>query len=144
MKIINHGLSGLGYVLKQIDRMILTYYEDLEPYKNMRIEDFFNFIKNISYKADELNSEVLRRPNWLFKYHGDCDCKTIACCCYFLIRKIPFGYAIVSDDKNKDYHHIFPYVIKAGERIDFDATYPENKSGNIRFWGKRKNYDWRY
>lgn len=135
----NHTLDD---TLKEIVRLSNTYKNDVVSYIEMKPTEFFNFVaKKIKYEADPEGMELVMRPAITLKRgKGDCDDKTILCLSYFLLKKIPCGYSIVSSSNEKPFHHIFPFVIIKGKFFDFDATYPENFVGNMRTWVKRKNF----
>jgi len=130
--------------LSEIQRIIREYWQDCLPYKDVKIENFFDFVKNIKYTPDPFGMELFSRPGiTIARGEGDCDCKTIICCAYFLAKNIPTGFCIVSDSWDKDYHHIFAMYrdTNTGEWIDYDCTYPTGKIGQKRNWYKRKNFE---
>lgn len=126
--------NSLAKTLSEMERLVFTYSNDVNKIKDLSIEDFFNLVsKRIIYKKDPKNAELLMRPSILLQRGaGDCDDKTIICLCYFIENRIKCGYSIVSERIDKEYHHIFPFIILSGKQCDFDATYSSNRLGQSR------------
>lgn len=134
--------NSLDDTLNEIKRLSLTYSNDIGNLKNLSLQDFFKFVsRTIKYKKDPEGYELLMRPSiTMSKGFGDCDDKTILCLAYFIEKKIPCGFSIISTRKDKCFHHVFPFFIKDNKIYDFDATYPDNGFLNkIRNFTIRKN-----
>lgn len=130
----------LDDTLREIERLAVVYSDDINEYVHLKPSDFFNFVKNIRYVKDPKGKEFVKRPKFTIEYNeGDCDDKTVVCLAYFYKKNIPCGYSIVAKDKNF-YHHIFPFIIAHGKRIDYDATYAHNRIGQTQQWLLRKDY----
>jgi hypothetical protein len=129
----------LDDTLVEIERLATDYAQDVIDYVYMKPSEFFTFVKQIKYVKDPKGKEFVKRPKYTIEYNeGDCDDKTVVCLAYFKLKNIPCGYSIVG---NKDfYHHIFPFVIANGKKIDYDATYSNNKLGERKDWLIRKDY----
>jgi hypothetical protein len=131
----------LQKTLNEIERLVKTYYEDCRRFKEMNINEIFDFIKNIPYKADPHGIEFVRRPAKMLEANsGDCDDKTVLFLACLKIKGIACGYSIVKGQGKQFFHHIFPFMVHGNKIIDLDATYPQNIIGMKKNWSMRKNY----
>lgn len=139
-KVVNHNLQQ---TLSEIERLVNTYYKDVESLQDLNIYEMFDFIsKKVKYVKDPERTELVMRPAYTIKRNaGDCDDKTILFLSWLKLKGFPMGYSIVSDSANKPYHHIFPftYNTETNKIVDLDATYPRNIIGASRYWNKRFN-----
>ncbi len=123
--------NTLQKTLSELERLSIQYSSDVKNIKDVDIITFYDIVsKKIKYVPDPVNAELLCRPAiTLKKGCGDCDDKTILCLAYFIENKIKCGYSIVSERPDKEYHHIFPFIVLSGKVYDFDATYNTSKLG---------------
>lgn len=136
-------LSGhtIEDTLSAVERLSSAYMTDLEPYKNYSLPEFFAFVCKIPYEEDPPGIEFVMRPNALLaRNKGDCDDKTTFFLAWAKLRKIPCGFSIVSSKLLKGYHHIFPFIVLDGIKIDCDATYSDGVLGRKRVFAWRKDF----
>ena len=102
--------------------------------------DFFYLVSNIPYQPDPPGYEQLQRPAVTLKLnYGDCDDKAILFGSFCVFRNITSGVSIVSEKPDKNFHHVFNFIIFNGNIIDMDCTYQNSQPGKRRVWAKRKN-----
>ena len=130
---------SLGDTRDAVVRLASQYSTDLEPFKDMSLSDFFSFVSTkIDYQEDPKGIEFVMRPNVLLsRGKGDCDDKTTFFLAWCILKNIPCGYAIVGNKLFKPVHHIFPFIILNGKRVDCDATYKTGVLGKTKVWAKR-------
>lgn len=131
--------NTLENVLDKIEYLIGTYYTDMRGFASMPPSAVFSFLaREVRYMPDPDGYELIMRPNILLgRMAGDCDDKAIAACSYFRCANVTTGYALVSEDRDKPYHHIFCIFYLRGEQYDFDCTYPHNRFLDSRSWARR-------
>lgn len=131
----------LDNIAERIEYLINTYYRDCEPFRNVGLKRFFDFVANeVRYVNDPPGEELIMRPLYLLKIRkGDCDDKTVLFGAYLKMRGIPFGYSLVSQSIIKNYHHVFPFVLFHGRRLDVDATYAGAEIFREKPWARRKD-----
>jgi hypothetical protein len=56
-----------------------------------------------------------------------------------MMRRIPFGYSLVTQSIWKNFHHVFPFIMWQGQRLDVDATYPGAVIFREKAWAARKD-----
>lgn len=139
-KVEKHFLKD---TLNEVERLANIYYQDMKQFKDYTILQMFNFIaKNIEYKKDPPGIELVMRPLYTLKRRaGDCDDKAVMFLAWFKLKNYSGGYSIVSQKPDKDYHHIFTYLIINNLIIDADATYNYNRLGESKTWAKRLNFN---
>jgi len=149
VKVNVNNEATLSITLEEVERLAREYSADTENLSRWSLHDLFEYVsKKIKYKADPKEFELVMRPKHLLKKgEGDCDDKTVFILSVFYnFWKIRlkgfdgFGYSIVSQSTNRDYHHIFPFIIIHGKCYDFDATYPQNIAGQTKRWSKRRDF----
>jgi len=129
--------------LNEVERLAGTYADDMKEFKDYTILQMFNFIsQNVEYKKDPPGIELVMRPLFTLKRGaGDCDDKAVLFLAWCKLKNYKCGYSIVSQKKEKSYHHIFTYLIINNQIIDADATYHYNKLGQVKPWEKRLNFN---
>jgi hypothetical protein len=142
IKMTIKGEHTLEDTLFEVERLSRQYKTDLLPFIDMKLSEFFNVVsKQINYVPDPKGKELVMRPQITMRRRaGDCDDKTVLMLAWFQLKGFQCGYSIVSSRSDKDFHHIFPFIVVQGNIIDTDATYSKNKIGNFKKWAKRKNY----
>ena len=103
----------LENTLGEINSLIRSYHLDMVSFSEMPFREMFSFLSRyIRYVPDPPTIELVMRPKILLRRRGgDCDDKTIAACSYFICRGVKCGYSIVSEHREKDFHHIFAFFI---------------------------------
>jgi transglutaminase-like putative cysteine protease len=130
--ITNGSASVTG---KYMYQMVDAYYLDMLPLAHLNLLDIFDSIKNIPYRDDNKDSEVLVRPALLYAgtgISGDCDDKAIALASWAKIRGIPYRFISVRAFDQKNLHHVFPQLYINDRWLTFDATYSFNPFGRDR------------
>jgi|WetSurMetagenome_2_1015567.scaffolds.fasta_scaffold182276_2 hypothetical protein len=123
----------------------------LDYFKGKTLQEIFDFIsKEIKYVPDPMevrwldggNIELLRSPKYtLYEAAGDCDDKHILAGAIFYSQKIPVRIVIMSNKPEKKFHHVYIEIYVNGEWKPFDATYPENKLFDTKFFTKKRIYE---
>lgn len=141
MKRTDYNFFTQQDTLEVIKNFAFKYTGDTDKFKNIPIRDFFKYVAcKIKYVKDPEGIELVQRPLVTMKRRkGDCDCKATLFLSYLINKKIPCGVSIVSEKKNKNYHHIFPFIFNNNKIYDIDATYCKNIIYDTRSWIKRKN-----
>lgn len=104
------------------------FFQDLGPYLDLSLHDFFNFVKNIPYKEDKKGLELTSRPKYLihrrYNFEGlDCKKKAILMGAWFNAHNIPWKLVAVSEDPQADIHHVFVQAYLNGEWKNIDPTF---------------------
>lgn len=120
LKISN--LTDITQTIKEMFRLAIQYKDDLEPFRNLNLYQFYNFLKNkVKYVKDPEFIEKLQRPLLTILYGGDCDDKTIVAMSYFELKNLKYRLAIA--DYGKGFEHIYAEVyLNVRGYIPFDAT----------------------
>lgn len=142
----NYHVHTLENTLKQIERLSIQYYTDLLVFKDLSLEEFFYVVsKRIYYEPDPPGLERVCRPLITLKLRsGDCDDKTVMCLSFFILKNMSCGYSIVRQANKNSFHHIFPFFLKHGAIVDYDATYENSVPFVSQNWAERKNYVMEY
>ena len=122
-------------------RLSRTYCMDVAPYATMSLPEFYDFLKNIPYRADPRGTELVKRPFYTLNRigkGGDCDCKTIVMLAWARLNKIPARIVTASKNKKKGLHHVYPELYYMGNWCVVDATYPRNTLGRQLFREARR------
>lgn len=128
--VLTHGFAKETgkYMLDMVER----YHRDMLPYVSFPLQHVFDIIKNIPYRPDPDDVEVLMRPRYTMSstgYGGDCDDKAIALASYCRLVSIPFRFVAVRAPEKNFLHHVFLYVNLGGRWIAADPTYSFNSLG---------------
>lgn len=136
---IERNLIGAKQTGKLMHRMINLYYRDMAPWASLSYPEFFEVMKNIPFKEDPPNIELIKRPFYTMKRigpGGDCDDKTIAVCSWAKLSQIPYKIVGVGNRKPGQskksrilLSHVYPELYIGGKWIPFDATYGFNILG---------------
>lgn len=113
-------------------RLVKSYAQDIGEMKNWNFPRFYNFVKNLEYRADPQGNEIISRPartlqkNWPWR---DCDDKAVLIGSWLWLNGIPFKFRASSNRPDKQLHHVYVVAdFPAGQKI-VDATYPKNTLG---------------
>ena len=119
--------------------MVDKYYKDMAPYASLSLIEVYNLIKNIPFRPDPDDAEVLMRPMYTMNslgYGGDCDDKAIALASYCRLFYIPYRFVAVRDASKKMLHHVYLecYITNRYAKgwIVLDPTYNFNRFGRER------------
>jgi len=119
-------------------QMVDDFYTDMVPYASLSLIEIFDLIKNIPYRCDPEEAEVLMRPLYtmnMMGYGGDCDDKSIALASYCKLKNIPCKFVAVRSANRDTFHHVFCYIFIGSMWMAADPTYNFNSLG----W-QRKQY----
>lgn len=136
---VNRYEKTLSNIAAYVEILIKRYAGDLKSCKNVGLYQFFRFVADdIKYVPDPKGNELILRPGLIVKRgSGDCDDKTVLLGAYLYMKRIPFGYSLVSNSTVRNYHHIFPFIIHQGKRLDVDATYEGAEIFKSKDWWSR-------
>lgn len=119
-------LLTLTQTAQEMVRLARAYKEDMAPYASFSVQELFDFLKAIPYRADPKGLEYLQRPYYTVNQlgaGGDCDDKAICVAAWALCQGKPFRYVAVSRKKDKPLHHVFAEVKIGTEWVGVDPTY---------------------
>jgi hypothetical protein len=114
---------------------------DLGPLAQMSLPEFHAFVANIPYRNDETAygdpfREVVARPGYILampksdQIQGvDCKKKAILIGAWSKLNGLPWELIAMSEQPNKEVHHVFPLVGLGQKWINADATYRKNQLG---------------
>jgi len=114
----------------QMERLTRSYHADMKMFDAHSLEQVFNFIKSLPYKADPQNIEFLSRPAFTIQngaQYRDCDDKCIALGAYLYRKGVPFRFVAVSNFQGQPIHHVLIQAKINGRKRIIDATYPQNR-----------------
>ena len=122
----------------------------LKYFDNKSLKDIFDFIsKDVRYLSDPMNVkfleggniELLRSPEkTMYELAGDCDDKSILSGALFERFKIPYRISVMSNKKNKRFHHVYPEVNINGNWKTFDPTYDTNIMFQEKPFTRKRTY----
>lgn len=121
---------------KNMRMLVDTYYTDLceYGYNQLRLEDFFNFVKNLPYKKDAEPIEIIARPKHILTLQSfDCKKKAILIASFLKCNSYDYDFIGVSSRPTGEIHHVIVRAYINGETIDIDATYPQNELIDYRW-----------
>lgn len=139
-------LTSRKQIIDNIYKLIYNFSSDVylinvdgRSLGNVSINEAYNFVKNLPYKED-LNGEFLGRILKIWKLYTnkylsgfDCKKKSLFLGCYAKVNDIPFKFKVVSSNKNKEPHHIFPVFYLNNNEVPVDATYWYYRFGKIDY-----------
>lgn len=112
------------------------FKNDLLPYQDWSVVDFFEKIKNIPYIQDIEERETIARPDILLnqEYFTKLDCKkkNSLMAAFFEMKGLDYIFVASSDAPEDEPHHIFILLWNDGDWIEVDATFRNNKLGMER------------
>jgi len=116
-------------------RMVDQYHNDMLPFAHLPLTEVFDLIKNIPFRPDPPDRELLQRPYYTMNgigYGGDCDDKSIALASWATLTGIPYRFVAVRKAGREHLHHVFTELYIADRWIHADPTYPFNTLGCAR------------
>jgi hypothetical protein len=124
---------------RRIKHLVEQYYLDLNlcfvvkdrkqiPLNKLTLPEYFDFVRNIPYRRDPENSEIVARPYYLIKHRAlglDCKKKGTLIAAYLRIKN--FKYRAIGSSSRPDgkVHHIYFQLWEPKEKRwkCCDATY---------------------
>ncbi|MCP4356005.1 MAG: hypothetical protein GY793_10330 [Proteobacteria bacterium] len=122
-----------------INSLISKYHKDMGVHKaiNLNFSDFFDYVKKLRYSRDFPRPEIISRVKYYNRLDGwDCKKKSVLLGSYCKFNGIPYRLVISSNDKNKDFHHIFVQVKLNNKWVNADCTYDDGKIAKPKSVGK--------
>lgn len=100
---------------------------------NMNLPQYFDYVKNIPYKRDVPEREVVSRPLYLLTVFPALDCKkkSILMACFIALKygRNAVRFVLSSNRPDKQIGHVFTQFYNGKTWINADATYPQNILG---------------
>ncbi len=122
-------------------RLVDTFAGDIGSLAGLSLPQYHRFVANIPYKNDEHAfgdplREVVARPRDILamaqndQNQGvDCKKKAILIGAWSQLNGFPWKLVAMSEQRDKEIHHVFPLVAVGGEWLNADATYARNQLG---------------
>jgi len=128
-------------------KMVHDYYGDLAEYADWTLDDFFDLVKNLPYKMEEVGwgAQILQRPNFTLRRLVPvvaCANKAILISSFLTMHGIKNGFVVTANSKNANFSHVFNWAEfgNSGVKVFIDATYPQNVIYREKVYPKRKVY----
>ncbi len=114
---------------------------DLGNLSRMSLPEFHAFVARLPYRNDEMAygdpyREVVARPGYILdmakndQIQGiDCKKKAILIGAWSKLNGLPWELVAMSEQPNKEVHHVFPLVGLGDQWVNADATYSRNQLG---------------
>lgn len=101
------------------------FYSDLGGAVRIPFETWFRACARTKYARDPKGTEILARPQVLFREFMALDCKkkAILIAAWLKANGIPYRYVAMSQRPDKLCHHVFPQAFVRGRWVNMDATY---------------------
>lgn len=136
MQTVLQGVS-ISRTIKIMRQLVYTHKNDLVPYKNLSLKQFFNVVKKLPYDAKEFETgEILKRPKITLSQGGDCDDKAILMAAF--LQAFPqkalcsFNQFFITADFGKGEAHIFNGLLCDRSNWKYiDATYAKNQINKV-------------
>ncbi len=117
-----HYRQTLGVIFRFAEQ----YKSDLQPFQNMSLLEFYDYVHNLPFKADPQGKERVQRPLFTLSpaWEGsrDCDDKSTLLGAFMRLKGIDFALTVAG--RGTTPHHVYPKVIANGLLFPLDATYP--------------------
>lgn len=113
-------------------RLVKTYCKDIGERAKWPIVRFFDFVRNLEYRADPLNNETISRPAFLLQENWparDCDDKSILLASWCECNGVPWKFVAKSDRPDCRLHHVYVMACFKGKWKTLDATYKKCQFG---------------
>lgn len=113
--------------MAEIARLAVEYKDDLLPWADYTLAEFYRLVHLLPYRADPIAEETVSRPlytmRWDTETPRDCDDKTVAIAAFCELKEIP--WRLVACGRNSDRpHHVYPEIYLFDDWYPADATYP--------------------
>jgi hypothetical protein len=136
MKISEKPLKSKYETVAEVKRAVKAYASDLKDFPeimSMNVSEYFDFVKNIPYKKDVPDTEVVSRPAYLLTMFPSLDCKkkSILFASFMRVKYGPKSYRFVISSNRPDGQigHIFTQIFNGNRWINADVTYSHNALG---------------
>lgn len=118
-----------------------TFAGDIGQLAGLSLPDYHRFVSQLPYKNDETAwgdrfREVVARPGYVLQMaqndqiHGvDCKKKAILIGAWSQLNGLPWKLVAMSEQPDKEIHHVFPLVAVGDRWLNADATYARNALG---------------
>lgn len=139
LSIIDFPIDSAEDVARKMHEISRECRFDTLSLLNMDLFQLFDYVKNIPYIVEDGQFQSLSRPYFTMRGiapYTACANKSIVVSAYCKLVGIDSTYKLVSLYHDCDYHHVYPVVYMDNQRIEFDATYPENVIGRVQQWSK--------
>lgn len=134
-KIVTDEKSYHGTVEKMI-KTIEAHAGDLKNFVDSKsgrsldelsLQEFFDYVKSMPYRRDPAGNEIIPRPAFIIKfapeYGRDCKKQSILIGAWAKLNDLPYRLKVVSRNKRRKMHHIYPEIKINGKWLTADATY---------------------
>ena len=124
---------------RRIKHLVEQYYLDLNlcfivkdgkqiPISKLTLQEYYDWVKNIPYRRDPENSEIVARPYYIIKHRAlGMDCKKKGTIIAAYLRNHNYKYRAIGASSRPDYkvHHIYFQLFDPKENAwkTCDATY---------------------
>lgn len=117
------------------------YAGDVAALGALSLPEYFRLVSNMPYKNDETAfrdpfREVVARPAFILQMAQndriggiDCKKKAILIGAWSQLNGLPWELVAMSEQPDKEIHHVFPLVLLGNKWINADATYPRYRLG---------------
>ena|SRR4030067_2756122 len=141
-------LKDKKQTITKIYECCLRYNHDLEdiilktrPIYTLPLQDYYDLVRMIPYSEDNEGLEIIGRPKRIITFPSlDCKKKAILIGSFCAYHNYPYRFAVVSQRKDMEFHHIFPEIKINGKWISFDATYSDYYIGQIKPYTAKEVY----
>lgn len=115
-----------------------TFKSDLGTLAGLSFPDFFDYVRAGPYASDDVawgdpDREVVARPGFLLDWRDkiglDCKKKAILIGAWAESNAVPWELIAMSEQPDKEIHHVFPLILSGNQWVISDATYPRYQLG---------------
>lgn len=121
---------------KVMHLMVRKFHRDMSPYASLTLQEIYDKIKQIPYRHDPYQVELVKRPMFTMKQiglGGDCDDKAIALASWAVLNGHAYRFLGVGRKKPGKrkilLSHVFPQIYINGSWLSADPTYAFNVLG---------------
>jgi hypothetical protein len=139
MEVKEIPLKSKYRTVSEVKHAVNTYADDLRDFPefmSMDVEQYYDYVKNIPYKRDVPDTEIVSRPRYLLTIFPSLDCKkkAILFASFMHLNYGPKSYRFVISSNRPDGQigHIFTQILADGRWINADATYSHNILGKAK------------
>ena len=125
-------LQSPEHTAGEMVRLVKTYCKDIGERAKWPIIRFFDFVRNLEYRADPVNNETISRPAFLLEKNWparDCDDKSILLASWCECNGVPWKFVAKSDRPDRRLHHVYVMACFNGKWKTLDATYKKCQFG---------------
>ncbi len=125
-------LNDVQQTASHMYRIAYAWKDDMGAYASLTLDELFQLLKAIPFKADPDETELLQRPFYTLNQigqGGDCDDKAICVGAWCNLNQLPFRFLAVSMQPDAVLHHVLTEVFYRGKWTECDPTYSFNILG---------------